>query len=121
MFVCEVTLVLYPFTSLEFDMRSISSLRTWSIACWLALCTRFCLVFMTIDVYSEETTLTAILGNLELSTSVAIGVLFFGETYVNRLILGILFILLAVVVIVFGKVLHLRAVSHAHSRLRRWK
>ena len=69
--------MLYPFTSLEFDMRSISSLRTWSIACWLALCTRFCLVFMTIDVYSEETTLTAILGNLELSTSVAIGVLFF--------------------------------------------
>ena len=74
---------------------------------------------MSLVVYSEVATPTAILGNPELLTAVAIGVLVLGETFTNRLIFGILLILFAVVMVVFRKELYLRAVRHALSRLRR--
>jgi drug/metabolite transporter (DMT)-like permease len=52
---------------------------------------------------------------------VAIGVMVFDETLTLRLVVGIVFILAAVMLVVLGKDLHLRTITHAVSRLWHWK
>ena len=61
---------------------------------------------MTIAVREAGATPTAIMGALEPLTAVTIGVLVFGESLTLRLIVGIIFVLLAVVIIVLGKKSH---------------
>ena len=122
MLMCEITLVLYSFTSPELYLHALPSLRAWSFACWIALVpTVLSLVFMTVAVHAVGATPTAILGALEPITAVTIGVLVFGETLTSRLIVGILFILFAVMMVVMGKDLHLRTLTHAVARLWRWR
>ena len=122
MLVCEITLMLYSFTSPELYLHVLPSARAWSFAVWLSIVpTILSLVFMTVAVRHVGATPTAILGALEPLTAVAIGVMVFGELLTPRLIVGILFILCAVMLVVLGKDLHLRTITHAVSRLWHWK
>ncbi len=122
MLVCEITLILYSFTSPELYLHVLPSPRAWSFAVWLSIVpTILSLVFMTVAVNHVGATPTAILGALEPLTAVTIGVIIFGETLTPRLIVGILFILFAVMLVVIGKDFHLRTITHAVSRLWHWK
>lgn len=122
MLVCEITLILYSFTSPELYLHALPSARAWSFAVWLGIVpTILSLVFMTVAVHHVGATPTAILGALEPLTAVTIGVVVFGEMLTPRLIVGILFILFAVMLVVLGKDLHLRTITHAVSRLWHWK
>ncbi len=122
MLVCEVTLILYSFTSPELYLHVLPSPRAWMFAIWLSVVpTILSLVFMTVAVHHVGATPTAILGALEPLTAVAIGVMVFGEALTARLIVGILFILSAVMLVVLGKDLHLRSITHAVSRLWHWR
>ena len=122
MMVCEITLILYSFTSPELYLHVLPSARAWSFAVWLSIVpTILSLVFMTVAVHHVGATPTAILGALEPLTAVAIGVVVFGELLTPRLIVGILFILFAVMLVVLGKDLHLRTITHAVSRLWHWR
>ena len=122
MLVCEITLILYSFTSPELYLHALPSARAWSFAVWLSVVpTILSLVFMTVAVHHVGATPTAILGALEPLTAVAIGVVVFGEVLTPRLIVGILFILFAVMLVVLGKDLHLRTITHAVSRLWHWR
>jgi len=122
MLVCEITLILYSFTSPELYLHALPSARAWSFAVWLSIVpTILSLVFMTVAVHHVGATPTAILGALEPLTAVTIGVIVFGETLTPRLIVGILFILFAVMLVVLGKDLHLRTIAHAVSRLWHWR
>jgi len=122
MLVCEVTLVLYSFTSPELYLHVLPSPRAWMFAIWLSVVpTVLSLVLMTVAVNHVGATPTAILGALEPLTAVAIGVMVFGEALTARLIVGILFILSAVMLVVLGKDLHLRSITHAVSRLWHWR
>ena len=122
MLVCEITLILYSFTSPELYLHALPSARAWSFAVWLSIVpTILSLVFMTVAVHHVGATPTAILGALEPLTAVAIGVVVFGEMLTPRLIVGILFILFAVMLVVLGKDLHQRTITHAVSRLWHWK
>lgn len=71
---------------------------------------------MTIAVREAGATPTAIMGALEPLTAVTIGVLVFGESLTLRLIIGIVFILLAVMIIVLGKKFHPRTIKHLFSK-----
>jgi len=122
MLVCEITLILYSFTSPELYLHALPSARAWSFAVWLSIVpTILSLVFMTVAVNHVGATPTAILRALEPLTAVAIGVVVFGEMLTPRLIVGILFILFAVMLVVLGKDLHLRTITHAVSRLWHWR
>ena len=122
MLVCEITLILYSFTSPDLYLHALPSARAWSFAVWLSIVpTILSLVFMTVAVHHVGATPTAILGALEPLTAVAIGVVVFGEMLTPRLIVGILFILFAVMLVVLGKDLHLRTITHAVSRLWHWR
>lgn len=122
MLVCEITLILYSFTSPDLYLHAMPSPRAWSFAVWLSIVpTILSLVFMTIAVHHVGATPTAILGALEPLTAVTIGVLVFGEKLTPRLIVGILFILFAVMLVVLGKDLRLRSITHAVSRLWHWR
>ena len=122
MLVCEITLILYSFTSPELYLHMLPSPRAWSFAVWLSIVpTILSLVFMTVAVHHVGATPTAILGALEPLTAVTIGVIIFGETLTPRLVVGIIFILFAVMLVVLGKDLHLRTITHAVSRLWHWR
>ncbi len=122
MLVCEITLILYSFTSPELYLHVLPSPRAWMFAVWLSVVpTILSLVFMTVAVHHVGATPTAILGALEPLTAVTIGVLVFGETLTPRLVVGIIFILFAVMLVVLGKDLHLRTITHAVSRLWHWR
>lgn len=123
---CMMCLLAYSFTSPDLHLQLPPSPRAWFYACWLGLVpTILSLVLMTIAVHEVGATPTAIMGALEPLTAVAIGVLLFGESLTPRLMTGIVFILLAVMVIVLGKNFHLRTIKHTISALVRktwrWK
>ena len=124
--ICMMCLLAYSFTSPDLHLQLPPSPRAWFYACWLGLVpTILSLVLMTIAVHEVGATPTAIMGALEPLTAVAIGVLLFGESLTPRLMTGIVYILLAVMVIVLGKNFHLRTIKHTISALVRktwrWK
>ena len=124
--ICMMCLLAYSFTSPDLHLQLPPSPRAWFYAGWLGLVpTILSLVLMTIAVHEVGATPTAIMGALEPLTAVAIGVLLFGESLTLRLMTGIVFILLAVMVIVLGKNFHLRTIKHTISTLVRktwrWK
>ena len=122
MLVCEITLVLYSFTSPDLYLHVLPSPRAWAFAVWLSVVpTILSLVFMTVAVNHVGATPTAILGALEPLTAVVIGVMVFDEQLTPRLIVGIMFILFAVMMVVLGKDLSLRTITHAVSRLWHWR
>lgn len=124
--ICMMCLLVYSFTSPDLQIQLPPTPRAWFYACWLGLVpTVLSLVLMTIAVHEIGATPTAIMGALEPLTAVAIGVMLFGESLTIRLVVGIVFILLAVMVIVLGKNFHLRTIKHTLSTLVRktwrWK
>lgn len=124
--ICMMCLLAYSFTSPDLHIQLPPSPRAWFYACWLGLVpTILSLVLMTIAVHEVGATPTAIMGALEPLTAVTIGVLLFGESLTLRLMIGIVFILLAVMVIVLGKNFHLRTIKDTISTLVRktwrWK
>ena len=124
--ICMMCLLVYSFTSPDLQIQLPPTPRAWFYACWLGLVpTVLSLVLMTIAVHEIGATPTAIMGALEPLTAVAIGVMLFGESLTIRLVVGIVFILLAVMVIVLGKNFHLRTIKHTISTLVRktwrWK
>ena len=124
--ICMMCLLVYSFTSPDLQIQLPPTPRAWFYACWLGLVpTVLSLVLMTIAVHEIGATPTAIMGALEPLTAVAIGVMLFGESLTIRLVVGIVFILLAVMVIVLGKNFHLRTIEHTLSTLVRktwrWK
>ncbi len=78
--------------------------RAWLWVCWLAVVPAImALVMMVYAAKYIGSTPTAILGALEPTTAVVIGVLVFGEPFTPRLLLGIVLILAAVTIVVLGK------------------
>ncbi|MBR2150013.1 MAG: DMT family transporter [Prevotella sp.] len=115
--ICVMFLLAYSFTSSDLQLQLPPSPRAWFFAGWLGLVpTVLSLVFMTIAVREAGATPTAIMGALEPLTAVTIGVLVFGESLTLRLIIGIVFILLAVMIIVLGKKFHPRTIKHLFSK-----
>ena len=115
--ICVMFLLAYSFTSSDLQLQLPPSPRAWFFAGWLGLVpTVLSLVFMTIAVREAGATPTAIMGALEPLTAVTIGVLVFGESLTLRLIIGIVFILLAVMIIVLGKKFPSRTIKHLFSK-----
>jgi len=115
---CMMSLLAYSFTSPDLSLQLPPSPLAWLYACWLGLVpTVLSLALMIIAVHEEGATPTAIMGALEPLTAVAIGVIIFGESMTLRLVAGILTILLAVLLIVLGKNLHLRTISHSLTNM----
>lgn len=78
--------------------------RAWLWVGWLAVVPAImALVMMVYAARYLGSTPTAILGALEPTTAVLIGVLVFGEPFSLRLLLGIVLILAAVMIVVLGK------------------
>ena len=78
--------------------------RAWLWVGWLAVVPAImALVMMVYAAKYLGSTPTAILGALEPTTAVVIGVLVFGEPFTGRLLLGIVLILAAVTIVVLGK------------------
>lgn len=123
---CVICLLAYSFSSPDMHLMLPPSPRAWFFACWLGLVpTVLSLVFMTVAVHEVGATPTAIMGALEPLTAVAIGVMVFGEVLTMRLAVGIVLILSAVLLIVWGKNFHLRTITHTISAIVRktwrWK
>lgn len=101
--VCAFLLFLYSHTSQDVRLQFPPSPRAWLCAFWLGLVpTVLSFVLMTISVREIGATPTAIIGALEPLSAVAIGVLVFDEYLSLRLVFGILFILLSVMIVVLG-------------------
>jgi len=114
---CMLTLFAYSFTSPDLALQLPPSPRAWGYAFWLGLVpTVLSLVLMTISVHEVGATPTAIMGALEPLTAVAIGIIVFSESLTLRLAVGIITILVAVVMVVLGKNLHMPVLSHRNTR-----
>ena len=78
--------------------------RAWLWVGWLAVVPAImALVMMVYAAKYLGSTPTAILGALEPTTAVLIGILVFGEPFGPRLMVGIVLILVAVILVVLGK------------------
>ena len=124
--ICMLSLLAYSLTSPDLHLQLPPSPRAWFFACWLGLVpTVLSLVFMTIAVHEVGATPTAIMGALEPLTAVAIGIVVFGEALTVQLVIGIVLIVSAVLLIVLGKIFHLRTITHTISTIVRktwrWK
>ena len=124
--ICMLSLLAYSLTSPDLHLQLPPSPRAWFFACWLGLVPIvLSLVFMTIAVHEVGATPTAIMGALEPLTAVAIGIVVFGEALTVQLVIGIVLIVSAVLLIVLGKIFHLRTITHTISTIVRktwrWK
>jgi len=122
MLFCMLALFAYSFTSHDLALQLPPSPRAWFFACWLGLVpTVLSLVLMTISVHEIGATPTAVMGALEPMTAVAIGVLMFSESLTLRLSVGIVIILMAVILVVMGKDIHLKSLLFQHSHTPKLK
>lgn len=98
----------------------------WFYALILALLpTVISLVMMTIAIHEVGSTPSAIMGALEPVTAVIIGITIFGEAFTQRLAVGIVMILSAVILIILGKKFSLHAfadtVQQASRKIKHWR
>lgn len=123
-------LVVIYLSSLTGTGGSIGMLTTtsqWGHALLLALFpTVISLLLMVVAVHEIGSTPTAVMGALEPITAVAIGVLIFGEAFTPRLATGIVFVLIAVILIVLGKALSVHNITHVighlgHVIVKHWR
>lgn len=124
--ICVVSLSIYSLTSPNLHLMLPPSPQAWLCACWLALVpTVLSLVLMAIAVKEAGATPTAIMGALEPLTAVVIGVTLFGEHLTIGLVIGIVMILMAVILIISAKKIHLTVIPGAvRSKVRkawRWR
>ena len=103
LFYCAAGMALFALLSGQ-PLMLPPSPRAWLWVGWLALVPAImALVMMVYAAKYLGSTPTAILGALEPTTAVLIGVLVFGEPFGPRLLVGIVLILAAVTIIVLGK------------------
>lgn len=103
LFYCAAGMALYALVSGQ-PLQLPPTPTAWLWVSWLAVVPAImALVMMVYAAKYLGSTPTAILGALEPTTAVVIGVLVFGEPFSGRLVLGIVLILTAVVLAVLGK------------------
>lgn len=103
LFYCAAGMVLFALLSGQ-PLMLPPTLRAWLWVGWLAVVPAImALVMMVYAAKYLGSTPTAILGALEPTTAVLIGIFVFGEPFGPRLLVGILLILAAVTIIVLGK------------------
>lgn len=121
--VCVCALAVYSRSSADLHLMLPPSPNAWFCACWLALVpTVLSLVLMAIAVKEVGATPTAIMGALEPLTAVAIGITLFGEQLTVSLSIGIVLILLAVILIISAKKIHISSIAHAlGNKVKTWR
>lgn len=103
LFYCAAGMALYAMLSGQ-PLMLPPTPRAWLWVGWLAVVPAImALVMMVYAAKYLGSTPTAILGALEPTTAVVIGVAVFGEPFTGRLLLGIVLILAAVTIVVLGK------------------
>ena len=103
LFYCAAGMAIYALVSGQ-PLMLPASPNAWLWVSWLAVVPAImALVMMVYAAKYLGSTPTAILGALEPTTAVLIGVLVFGEPFSPRLLLGIVLILAAVVLVVLAK------------------
>ncbi len=101
--------------------------KGWFFVMWLALVTAvFSQVTLVISVREIGSTMTSILGALEPLTALLIGIFVFGESLTPSMVLGVAFIIFAVLLIVLSDQLKEHKVRHIMSALgqtvlKRWR
>lgn len=121
--------VAMSFTDPANHLQLLHTPRQWGLALLLAVVpTVLSLLLMVIAVHDVGSTPTAIMGALEPVTAVVISVALFGELVTARLVIGIVFILAAVLLTVVGKNIHFNSITrvvlpvgHVLVKLWRWK
>lgn len=124
-----VVAVAMSFTDPANHLQLLHTPRQWGLALLLAVVpTVLSLLLMVIAVHDVGSTPTAIMGALEPVTAVVISVTLFGELVTARLVIGIVFILAAVLLTVVGKNIHFNSITrvvspvgHVLVKLWRWK
>lgn len=124
-----VVAVAMSFTDPANHLQLLHTPRQWGLALLLAVVpTVLSLLLMVIAVHDVGSTPTAIMGALEPVTAVVISVALFGELVTARLVIGIVFILAAVLLTVVGKNIHFNSITrvvspvgHVLVKLWRWK
>lgn len=103
LFYCAAGMAVYALFSGQTLMLP-SSVEAWFYVSWLAIVPAImALVMMVYAAKYIGSTPTAILGALEPTTAVLIGVFMFSEPFTLRLLVGILLILVSVMIVVLGK------------------
>jgi drug/metabolite transporter (DMT)-like permease len=107
-------------------LQWLSSPSMWLYALILALLpTIISLVMMTIAIHEVGSTPAAIMGALEPVTAVIIGITIFGEAFTERLAIGIVMILSAVILIIIGKSFSMQSFTDAivfvGNKIKRWR
>lgn len=103
LFYCALGMVVYALLSGQ-PLMLPPTPRAWLWVSWLAIVPAImALVMMVYAAKYLGSTPTAILGALEPTTAVLIGVFVFSEPFSFRLLIGILLILTAVIIVVLGK------------------
>lgn len=103
LFYCALGMVVYALLSGQ-QLMLPPTPRAWLWVSWLAIVPAImALVMMVYAAKYLGSTPTAILGALEPTTAVLIGVFVFSEPFSFRLLVGILLILAAVIIVVLGK------------------
>ncbi len=103
LFYCALGMVVYALLSGQ-PLMLPPTPRAWLWVSWLAIVPAImALVMMVYAAKYLGSTPTAILGALEPTTAVLIGVFVFSEPFSFRLLVGILLILAAVIIVVLGK------------------
>lgn len=101
---CILTIIVYSLLEEKNHIQLLNTPTMWMWAIMLALVpTIISLITMVKAVNAIGSTPTAIMGALEPLTAVIIGITVFGESLSMRLVIGILFILSAVILIIAGK------------------
>ena len=118
LFIGTFILIGYSFVGPDARLQPLTSMHELVYALVLAVFpTVISLVLMVVAVHDIGSTPTAVMGALEPSTAVCIGIFVFGEAFSMRLGIGILLILTAVILIVTGKSLPTQHITYVFSRI----
>jgi drug/metabolite transporter (DMT)-like permease len=121
-----IAIGLFSLTSQSNHIQWLSRPEMWGYAMILALVpTVISLVMMTIAIKSVGSTPSAIMGALEPVTAVIIGITIFGEAFTERLAVGIVLILSAVMLIIISKAFNLHsfanAIVYVGHKVKKWR
>ncbi len=121
-----IAIVLFSLFTPDNSLQWLSRPSMWLYALILALFpTVISLVMMTIAIHEVGSTPAAIMGALEPVTAVIIGITIFSEAFTERLAIGIVMILAAVILIIIGKSFSMHTFANAivqvGSKIKRWR
>lgn len=111
-----ITIAVHSLFDTSNHLQILTTTSMWGWAVMLAVFpTVVSLVLMVVAVKELGSTPTAIMGALEPVTAVVIGIAIFDEVFTLRMAYGILLILLAVVLIITGKLMFDKAYAKVHK------